>query len=241
MREFNIIQHGAGKNFLGAIQQVIRSKETVVNIEKQIKINNLFDGIYAPFHFNPNWYDRTDWNKALIESHIIWRQVLENKYSKLKGRKDIIDRLNTCYTGTFHLNYSLPGIPHYGIVCIIDSPEQRADLDTLAFLKKQKSAFENGLDWHKSSGAVDTKEWRDERVLETNLIHGWETENMNHYKADYTYDYTSLFHELDPNIIADIVQRTEETFKVESAVTVSEVTTLIAKYNRKNMVILAYE
>ena len=64
---------------------------------------------------------------------------------------------------------------------------------------------------------------------------------MNHYKADYTYDYTSLFHELDPNIIADIVQRTEETFKVESAVTVSEVTTLIAKYNRKNMVILAYE
>ena len=48
MREFNIIQHGAGKNFLGAIQQVIRSKETVVNIEKQIKINNLFDGIYAP-------------------------------------------------------------------------------------------------------------------------------------------------------------------------------------------------
>ena len=126
-------------------------------------------------------------------------------------------------------------------MCIIDSPEQRADLDTLAFLKKQKSAVENGLDWHKSSGVVDTKEWRDERVLETNLIHGWETENMNHYKADYTYDYTSLFHELDPNIIADIVQRTEETFKVESAVTISEVTTLIAKYNRKNMVILAYE
>tara|TARA_B110001454_G_C12587518_1_gene378761 strand:- start:58 stop:777 length:720 start_codon:yes stop_codon:yes gene_type:complete len=239
MREFNIIQHGAGKNFLGAIQQVIRGKETVINIEKQIKINNLFDGIYTPFNFNPNWYDRTTWNKELLECHTIWRQALAKKYSKPKAKKDIIDRLNTCYKGTFHLNFTVPGIPHYGILCILDSPEQRAELDQLAFAKKKSNKYFDKSNWDKTT--IPDKNFKKDRIKETNLIHSWEIENMNSYKADYTYDYTSLFHELDPRLITEIVERTEEAFKVESPVTIADVTTLIAKYNRRNHEILNNE
>ena len=218
MREFNVIPHGAGKNFLGAIQDVIKGVETVKNIEKQIKINNLFDGIYAPFHFNNNYYDKTQWDNTVSQK--IWRQCLKKTYQKGKAKKEIIDHLNTCYKGTHHLGYTLPSIPHYGIICILDSVEQRIDLDLLANIKKK------------------TKHSRKEWIKEGNLIHSWEIKNMNSYKADYTYDYTSLFHELDPRIITEIVERTEEAFKVESPVTIADITTLIAKYNRRNHEIL---
>ena len=86
MREFNVIPHGAGKNFLGAIQDVIKGVETVKNIEKQIKINNLFDGIYAPFHFNNNYYDKTQWDNTVSQK--IWRQCLKKTYQKGKAKKE---------------------------------------------------------------------------------------------------------------------------------------------------------
>ena len=64
---------------------------------------------------------------------------------------------------------------------------------------------------------------------------------MASYKADFVYDYSSVFHELDPRVITEIVERTEETFKVESPVTIADVTSLIAQYNRRNHEILANE
>ena len=235
MREFNIISHGAGKNFLGAIQQVIRGKETVINIEKQIKINNLFDGIYLPFHFNNNWYDRTDWNKELLECQSIWRRCLGKRWQKQKAKKEIIDRLNICYKGTFHINHSLPSISHYGIVCILNSAEQRIELDHLAITKKKHSAYKNKIVWDKTT----SKDYNEsERIKECSLIHSWEQQNLTSYKADFAYDYTSLFHELDPKLITEIVERTEDAFKVESPVTIADITTLIAKYNRQNHEIL---
>ena len=156
MREFSIIQHGAGKNFLGALQTVIKGKETVKNIEKQIDTNNLFDGIYLPFHFNPNWYDRTDWNKELLECQSIWRKYLGNRYEKHRARKEIIDRLNVSYKGTFILDASLPGIPHYGVVCILDNVDQRIELNNLANYKK-KDEFNRSV-----------------HEAEQTLIHSWE-------------------------------------------------------------------
>mgnify|MGYP001600081097 FL=1 len=223
MREFNIIPHGAGKNFLGAIQDVIKGVETVQHIEKAIKGNNLFDGVYTPFNFNPDWYDRTNWNKELLECHNIWEKCLNKTYQKQQAKKDIIDRLNTCYKGTFHLNYSLPSISQYGIICILNSLEQRVELDRLAQIKKFNNPFDENC------------------AKECRLIHSWEHANMASYKADFVYDYSSVFHELDPRVITEIVERTEETFKVESPVTIADVTSLIAQYNRRNHEILANE
>ena len=223
MREFNIIPHGAGKNFLGAIQDVIKGVETVQHIEKAIKGNTLFDGVYTPFNFNPDWYDRTNWNKELLECHNIWEKCLNKTYQKQQAKKDIIDRLNTCYKGTFHLNYSLPSISQYGIICILNSLEQRVELDRLAQIKKFNNPFDENC------------------AKECRLIHSWEHANMASYKADFVYDYSSVFHELDPRVITEIVERTEETFKVESPVTIADVTSLIAQYNRRNHEILANE
>ena len=135
MREFNVIPHGAGKNFLGAIQQVIRSKEKVYQIERLIKDSNLFDGIYAPFHFNPNFYDRTEWNQDDIQ--MIWEKCLFKRYEKHKAKREIINKLNTFYKGTQHLGFSLPSISQYGVMCILNSAEQRAELDKLAHIKKK--------------------------------------------------------------------------------------------------------
>jgi len=221
LREFNVIPHGAGKNFLGALQDVIKGVETVKNIEKQIKINNLFDEIYDPFHFNNNYkdYDKTQWDNTVSQKY--WSEGLKRKKSTAK--KEIIEHLKSCYKGTHHLGYSLPSIPHYGIICILDSVEQRIDLDLLANIKKKNKC---------------SKEKIKDVVKEGNLIHSWEIENMNNYKADYTYDYTSLFHELDPRIITEIVERTEDAFKVKSPVTIADITTLIAKYNKRNQEIL---
>jgi len=233
MREFNIIPHGAGKNFLGAIQDVIKGVETVKNVEKQIKINNLFDGIYLPFHFNNNWYDRTDWNKELLECQRIWRQYLEKTWEQQSAKKEIIDRLNICYKGTFHINHSLPSISRYGIICVIDSSEQRAELDRLAIIKKRDSAYKNKIIWEKTF-PINEKE----RIKETDLIHSWEIQNIASYKADYAYDYTGLFYELDPKIINEIIKRTEETFKVKSSVENDVIKRLIAKYHRRNHQIL---
>lgn len=216
MREFNIIPHGAGKNFLGAIQDVIKGVETVQQIEKAIKGTNLFDGVYTPFNFNPDWYDRTDWNKELLECHNIWEKCLNKTYQKQQAKKDIIDRLNTCYKGTFHLNYSLPSISQYGIICILNSLEQRVELDRLAQIKKFNNPFDENC----------SKECR--------LIHSWEHANIASYKADYVYDYSSLFQELDPHVINEIISRTEETFKCISPVGNDVITGLISKYNRKN-------
>lgn len=235
MREFNIIQHGAGKNFIGALQDVIkgvnnvmtfpngnqiRKHITINEVEERINLDNLFDNIYYPFNFNNNWHDRTNWNKELLECQQIWRKYLEKTYQKQRAKKDIIDRLNVCYKGTFHLDKSLPSIPHYSIVCILDSVEQRSELDLLGCIKKR-------CDYDK-----------EERGKESALMHSWELENMNSYKADFAYDYTSLFHELDPKLITEIVERTEDAFKVESSVTIADITTLIAKYHRRNREIL---
>ena len=237
MREFNVIPHGAGKNFLGAIQDVVKGIETIKNVEKQIEINNLFDGIYLPFNFNNNFYDRTNWNKELLECQSIWRRCLANRWQKQKAKKEIIDRLNICYKGTFCLDKSLPSISHYGIVCILDSAEQRIELDQLAITKKKHSAYKNKVTWEKNTSKGKYYD-KSERIEECTLVHSWEQQNLSSYKADFAFDYTSLFHELDPKLITGIVERTEEAFKVESPVTIADITSLIAKYNRRNHEIL---
>jgi len=222
MREFNVIPHGAGKNFLGAIQTVIKGKEKVHHIENLIKDNNLFDAIYAPFHFNPNFYDRTTWNQD--EAQMIWERCLNKRYETNKAKREVINLCNDFFKGTQHLDFSLPGISQYGIICLMNSVEQRAELDRLAHIK------------HKIK-------WEDDphRYVRSQTIHTWEHTNITSYKADFVYDYSSVFHELDQRVITEIIERTEETFKVESPITIADVTSLIAKYNRRNHEILENE
>ena len=221
MREFNIVQHGAGKNFLGALQAIIKGYKTVKDIDSVIENNNLFDNDFEPMHFNPKWSDRTNWNANLIECHKIWEEALNKQWEMSKAKKELIDRFNECYKGTFHLNFSFPNVNQYGFICILDSLSQRVELDKLAQLKKGNK--DNGHNEY------------------AGLIHSWEAKNIGSYKAGWTYDYSSLFYELDQRIITDIVERTEEAFKVESPVTIADITMLISNYNKKNNWILENE
>ena len=55
MKEFCVVPHGAGKNFLGALQHYIEGTLTRDRITNRISETNLFDGDYKPVNFVKDW------------------------------------------------------------------------------------------------------------------------------------------------------------------------------------------
>jgi hypothetical protein len=224
MREFSLYPHGAGRNFLGALQQTIRGSVSTDTIRKQISNNNLFDSQFPPVNFNPDFERRTNWNQQLLESQRVWIEHLDNRRTLASAKKIIIDNLNECYEGSFHLKLALPTISRYSIVCVVDSQAQHRWLDQLATHKKEgPTAYSEG------------------NLLESDLCHQNNLDLMPSYRADWSFDYTGLFLELNTSIIDDFIDRTEDCFNCKSAVTQVEIVQLIQEYSRRNTEILDYE
>ena len=223
MREFSLYPHGAGRNFLGALQTVVRGSETVEQIKNKINSDNLFDGTYQPVHFNNSFNNRTNWNSQLIECQQVWIEFLSKRRTEKSARKIIIDNLNECYEGTFHIKTGLPTVHRYSIVGIVDSQNQHRWLDQLATIKKTSGNYTTG------------------DLIESNLCYSNDYEHLQYCKADWSFDYTGFFFELNTVLIKDFLQRTEECFKVTSPVDTNTFINLIKDYTAKNQEILIYE
>ena len=78
MKEFCVVPHGAGKNFLGALQSYIVGVESRDRILARISETNLFDSVYPPINFVKSWLPRTNWNKELIECQAITEKLIYN-------------------------------------------------------------------------------------------------------------------------------------------------------------------
>jgi len=224
MREFSLYPHGAGRNFLGALQQAIQGVASTNDIRNKISNSNLFDSQYPPVNFNPEFHRRTDWNKQLLESQKVWIEYLDNRRTIQSAKKIVIDNLNECYEGSFHLKLALPTISRYSIVCVVDSKSQHRWLDQLATIKKEGNESYN-------SG----------NLLESDLVHQNNIDLMPDYRADWSFDYTSMFLELNTAVIDEFINRTEDCFNTKTAVTQVEIVQLINEYSRRNTEILDYE
>ena len=222
MREFCLYPHGAGRNFLGALQHVIQGQESVNQIENLISNSNLFDTRYKPVNFNPEFDNRTSWNKQLLYSQQVWIEYLDNRRTLQSAKTVIIDNLNECYEGTFHLKLALPTLSRYSIICVVDSQAQHRWLDQLATIKKDS-------------------DYSKQELLESDLCFQNNYDMMPSYRADWTFDYTGLFLELNSIIIKEFITKTEECFEVTSAVDYNTIVELISKYSDKNQDILRYD
>ena len=77
MREFCVLPHGAGKNFLGALQSYIVGELDRSLIESRIQESNLFDSWSRPVHFVEQFLPRTKWNKQLLQCQEITEKLLK--------------------------------------------------------------------------------------------------------------------------------------------------------------------
>ena len=223
MREFTLYPHGGGRNFLGALQVVIRGMESPKQIQAVIEGRNLFDDTYPPVNFNPEFFIRTPWNKELIRCQEVWIEYLSKRRTQASAKKQIIDLLNECYQGSFHLKTALPTISRYSIVCIVESQILHQWLDQLATIKK------------------DLEKYTKTNVHESNLCFSNNLDLLHTYRADWSFSYSDMFFELNTTLHEDFIKRTEDCFKVKSAVDLNTITDLINNYNERNHQILIYE
>ena len=223
MREFTLYPKGGGRNFLGALQSVIRGMESPKQIQAVIEGRNLFEKTYPAVNFNPEYFIRTDWNRELIRCHEVWIEHLSKRRTQASAKKQIIDLLNECYKGSFHLKTAFPTISRYSIVCVVENQVLHQWLDHLAMIKKNEGRYT------KAHAHV------------SNLCFSNNMDLLHTYRADWSFSYSDMFFDLNTILHQEFIKRTEDCFKVKSTVDLNTITDLIDNYNERNHQILIYE
>ena len=216
MREFLAVPHGAGKNFLGALQSYIEGNTRREQILARIGETNLFDGDWEPVNFVRSFHPRTQWNKDLIHCQAVTEQLLYKRIASKTAEQEIRTAVNRCHEGSFCFGYTIPHVSMYSAVCVLDSARQRIWLDDLAMLKKE----DVGPDPNRQSLAIKLFEW--------------EVENLPNYRAEWCFDYTSFFLVKDPETIKEFLERTCRSRSIQTTVTVKDLQELIELYSIKN-------
>jgi hypothetical protein len=221
MKEFNIIQMGAGKHFLRALQGLIAGEQ------KEIKINNnknLYDIDYYGVNDINNTlrqfkYMNIGSDNQIHNAQWLCEEELRNKRKDFNKTKELISE---CLAGVFNLNMSLPSINNYGIVCVLDSPQQYLWCDNLSKIKKDIPLATN----LKNDLARNT------------LIYDWEIKNNNNYKYEFKFNYSDIFFKLNTTTISNFIKYTEDKFNVSSSVTTKQLLPIIDEYTRINKELL---
>ena len=220
MREFCVVPHGAGKNFLGALQHYIEGTLTRDRITNRISESNLFDGDYKPVNFVKDWFPRTTWNKELLECQAITEKLIYNTIQPKRAEQEIRNNVNKCHQGSFCFGFTIPHIKWYSIVCFLDNPQQRIWLDDLAMLKKE------------GSGPDPNRQDLSRRLMK------WELEQIPNYRAEWVFDYTSMFLVKDPTLIQSFIDRTCFARQCKTLVTTKDLQEIIEFYTAKNIQLL---
>ena len=117
---------------------------------------------------------------------------------------------------------SLPCINNYGIVCVLDSPQQYLWCDNLSKLKKDILLATN----------------LDNDLARNTLIYDWEIKNSNNYKYGFKFRYSDMFFKLNTTTISNFIKYTEDKFNVSSNVTTKQLLPIIDEYTRINKELL---
>ena len=216
MREFCVLPHGAGKNFLGAIQSYIVGELDRSLIESRIQESNLFDSWSRPVHFVEKFLPRTNWNKQLLQCQDVTEKLLYKRIETKTAEQQIRGLLNSCHEGSFCFGYSIPHIKWYSFMMFCDNPIQRIWLDDLAMLKKE---------------GAETDPSRQDLARR---LFKWEIENITNYRCEWVVDYTSLFLIKDRAVISEFIDRTVSSRRVKTLVTTRDLQELIELYSAKN-------
>ena len=141
MKEFNVVPHGAGKNFLGALQVYITGDIKRQELIDRIAGDNLFDNDYKPVHFLDRYYPEPKRNRLILQCHVITENMIYNRITRERANQDIsmVALNNERYQGSFCLGYTVPPIKSYNTICLLDNPIQRIWLDDLAMYKKENA------------------------------------------------------------------------------------------------------
>ncbi len=220
MKEFCVVPHGAGKNFLGALQSYIVGVESRDRILARISETNLFDSVYPPINFVKSWLPRTNWNKELIECQAITEKLIYNTIQPKRAEQEIRNNVNKCHEGSFCFGFTVPHIKWYSVICFLDNPEQRIWLDDLAMLKKEGV----GPDAN--------------RIDLARRLFTWEMDNIPNYRAEWVFDYTTMFIKKDPILIQSFIDRTCSSRETKTLVTTKDLQEIIELYTAKNLQLL---
>ena len=216
MKEFCAVPHGAGKNFLGALQSYITGELDRSLIVSRIQENNLFDSWCQPVHFVESFHPRTNWNKQLIECQSIAEKLLYKRIEPKTAEQQIRTLVNSCHEGSFCFGYTIPHVNRYSLVMLTDNPIQRVWLDDLAMLKKE------------GVGPDPTRVELAERLFR------WEIENLANYRTEWAMDYTSFFLVKHRPVIQEFIDRTVKSRSCRTLVTTRDLQELIELYSAKN-------
>ena len=220
MKEFCVVPHGAGKNFLGALQSYIVGSTPRHRITERITETNLFDGDFQPVNFVKDFLPRTNWNKQLLTVQDITEKLIYKRIEPKRAEQEIRSLINECHQGSFCFGYTVPHIKWYAFTMFLDNPIQRIWLDDLAMYKKEGV----GPDPNRQDLA--------------RRLFNWEIENIPNYRAEWVIDYTSFFEIKEPNIIQDFIDRTCDARQCTTLVTVKDLQEIIDYYSAKNRQLL---
>ena len=216
MKEFCVVPHGAGKNFLGALQSYIVGDLNRELIVARIQETNLFDGWSTPVHFIEQFHPRTTWNKQLLECQDVAEKLLYKRIEPKTAEQRIRNNINSCHEGSFCFGYTIPHVNRYSFVMLTDGPHQQVWLDDLAMLKKEGAG-------------------PDPRRLEfAQRLFRWEIENLSNYRTEWAVDYTSLFLVKHRPVIQEFIDRTVNSRRCKTLVTTRDLQELIELYSVKN-------